>query len=268
MALNEETVYDPKTGLPAIRNLADYHVPTNSDIPDIDVHFLGEPDFAFNPIGARGMGEIRITGMANIGAVILAAGESKRLGQSKQLLQFRGKSLIRAVVDSAVAANCSPIIVVLGTDQPANESIGNELRETTAKIIFNPDWRRGIGTSIRAGVDEVASDDEISAVLLLTCDQPFVDAALLDHLAAAQARSKKQIVASSYAGTLGIPALFARACFEELSQLGDDEGAKKIIHRDPSRMKLVLFPAGAVNIDTPADFRNLSELDRPARTQD
>jgi xanthine dehydrogenase YagR molybdenum-binding subunit len=64
MALTEETAYDFKTGLPATRNLADYHVPVNADVPEIDVSFVGEPDFAFNPIGARGMGEIGITGMA------------------------------------------------------------------------------------------------------------------------------------------------------------------------------------------------------------
>ncbi|MDQ6860094.1 MAG: xanthine dehydrogenase family protein molybdopterin-binding subunit [Verrucomicrobiota bacterium] len=64
MALMESTEYDPKTGLPVTRNLADYHVPTNADIPEIDVQFVGEPDFAFNPIGARGMGEIGITGIA------------------------------------------------------------------------------------------------------------------------------------------------------------------------------------------------------------
>ncbi|MDQ6808273.1 MAG: xanthine dehydrogenase family protein molybdopterin-binding subunit [Verrucomicrobiota bacterium] len=64
MALTEETAYDPATGLPATRNLADYHVPTNADIPEIDAEFVGEPDFAFNPIGARGMGEIGITGIA------------------------------------------------------------------------------------------------------------------------------------------------------------------------------------------------------------
>jgi xanthine dehydrogenase YagR molybdenum-binding subunit len=64
MALLEETAYDPKTGLPATRNLADYHVPTNADAPEIDVDFVGEPDFVFNPIGARGMGEIGITGTA------------------------------------------------------------------------------------------------------------------------------------------------------------------------------------------------------------
>jgi xanthine dehydrogenase YagR molybdenum-binding subunit len=64
MALMEETAYDDATGLPATRNLADYHVPTNADIPEIDVTFVGEPDYAFNPIGARGLGEIGITGIA------------------------------------------------------------------------------------------------------------------------------------------------------------------------------------------------------------
>ena len=64
MALEEETVYDPATGLPATRNLADYHVPVHADINSIDVYFVGEPDYAFNPIGARGMGEIGITGAA------------------------------------------------------------------------------------------------------------------------------------------------------------------------------------------------------------
>src|SRR5947207_2017932 len=64
MALPEPPSYDPATGLPVIRNLADYHVPTNLDVPEIDVSFVGEPDFKFNPIGARGMGEIGITGIA------------------------------------------------------------------------------------------------------------------------------------------------------------------------------------------------------------
>src|SRR5438034_5312238 len=64
MALEEETVYDPATGLPLTRNLADYHVPVHADIHNIDVHFVGEPDYKFNPIGARGMGEIGITGAA------------------------------------------------------------------------------------------------------------------------------------------------------------------------------------------------------------
>jgi xanthine dehydrogenase YagR molybdenum-binding subunit len=80
MALTEETAYDEKTGLPATRNLADYHVPTNADVPSIEVYFVGEPDFAFNPIGARGMGEIGITGMpaAIANAVYHATGKRVR----------------------------------------------------------------------------------------------------------------------------------------------------------------------------------------------
>ncbi|MDB6150125.1 MAG: aromatic aldehyde oxidoreductase molybdenum-binding subunit, partial [Chthoniobacter sp.] len=64
MALEEETIYDPSTGLPATRHLADYHVPVNADVLDLEVHFVGEPDFQFNPMGARGMGEIGTTGIA------------------------------------------------------------------------------------------------------------------------------------------------------------------------------------------------------------
>ena len=64
MALEEETHYDPATGLPVTRNLADYHVPVHADINSIECYFVGEPDYAFNPVGARGMGEIGITGAA------------------------------------------------------------------------------------------------------------------------------------------------------------------------------------------------------------
>ncbi len=80
MALEEETVLDPATGLPATRNLADYHVPVNADVPDIEVHFVGEPDYAFNPMGARGMGEIGITGSpaAIANAVFHATGRRVR----------------------------------------------------------------------------------------------------------------------------------------------------------------------------------------------
>ncbi|MEO7165509.1 MAG: xanthine dehydrogenase family protein molybdopterin-binding subunit [Chthoniobacterales bacterium] len=79
MALMEETAYDPKTGMPVTANLADYHVPTNADIPPIEVHFVGEPDFAFNPVGARGMGEIGITGIASAIANAVYHATGKRI---------------------------------------------------------------------------------------------------------------------------------------------------------------------------------------------
>ena len=79
MALMEATEYDPQTGLPATRNLADYHVVTNADAPVIDVTFVGEPDFAFNPIGCRGIGEIGITGAAAAVASAIYHATGKRV---------------------------------------------------------------------------------------------------------------------------------------------------------------------------------------------
>ena len=79
MALEEETVYDPATGLPVTRNLADYHVPVHADIHNIEVHFVGEPDYKFNPVGARGMGEIGITGAASAVANAVYHATGKRV---------------------------------------------------------------------------------------------------------------------------------------------------------------------------------------------
>ncbi len=79
MALTEATEYDPKTGLPVNGNLGEYHVATNADIPQIDVEFVGEPDFAFNPIGARGIGEIGITGIASAVANAVYHATGKRV---------------------------------------------------------------------------------------------------------------------------------------------------------------------------------------------
>ncbi|MBV9127425.1 MAG: xanthine dehydrogenase family protein molybdopterin-binding subunit, partial [Verrucomicrobia bacterium] len=80
MALEEETVYDPPTGLPVTRNLADYHVPVNADAPSVEAYFVGEPDYHFNPLGARGLGEIGITGAAAAvaNAVFHATGQRVR----------------------------------------------------------------------------------------------------------------------------------------------------------------------------------------------
>jgi molybdenum cofactor cytidylyltransferase len=84
-----------------------------------------------------------------IGAVILAAGGSSRLGRPKQLIQFRGKSLVRHIVDVAKEAGCAQRVVVLGSER---ERVEAELKETGVTILENKNWECGMGTSIRAGV--------------------------------------------------------------------------------------------------------------------
>jgi molybdenum cofactor cytidylyltransferase len=195
--------------------------------------------------------------MRNIGAVILAAGESTRLGRPKQLLTIRGKTLVRSAVDAAKNAGCAPIIVIVGTDQNLTDAIARDLSDTNAGLLENKEWRRGIGTSVRAGMTAIARYEEVGAVLLLVCDQPFVSGDVIRRLISMKEKTNCVIVASFYSDTLGVPALFDRTCFDELLSLSDPEGAKAIILRDPIRVATVAFPKGAVDIDTADDYEAL-----------
>src|SRR5438046_5667842 len=108
--------------------------------------------------------------MQNIGAVILAAGGSSRFGQPKQLLPFRGKTLIRTIIDAARQAGCSPVVVVIGSNA---ETIHSELAHANVLEVRNTNWRSGIGSSIRSGVQALTGRaTNVEAVLLLVSDQP------------------------------------------------------------------------------------------------
>jgi molybdenum cofactor cytidylyltransferase len=193
--------------------------------------------------------------MQNIGAVILAAGESSRLGGPKQLVHFRGKSLVRRIVDAASEAGCSPVTIVLGSD---SKEIEDELAGTGVAIVKNENWRAGVGTSIRAGVQNSLSQaSNLEAIVLLVCDQPFVDARVIKGLIELRQKTSKSIVASAYSGTLGVPALFDRSCFQELRALGNDVGAKSIILSKRERVAEFHFPEGTIDIDTTADLEKL-----------
>lgn len=192
--------------------------------------------------------------MQNIGAVILAAGGSTRFGRPKQLLQFRGQSFLERIVDLATEAGCNPVIVVVGAERT--------LSMKSASAVLNERWREGMGTSIRAGVQHLVENfPEASAVVLLVCDQPFVGTDTIRQLIDEHVRTKSAIIASSYAETVGVPALFNRECFSELLALEGEHGAKKIMlaHRD--HLVEIPFLAGKIDIDTPEDYERLTSDD-------
>ncbi|MEY2577850.1 MAG: molybdenum cofactor cytidylyltransferase [Verrucomicrobiota bacterium] len=190
--------------------------------------------------------------MRSIGAVVLAAGASSRLGRPKQLLNFRGETLVRRAVRAATEAHCDPVIVVVGH---GGEAIRDELRATSALVVENAEWQRGLRTSIRCGLRQFA--DSMEAVVLLTCDQPFVDAAIVAGLIAVHEKTCKPIIASSYADALGVPALFDRSCFDALRALPDNCGAKSLIAARSGDVAAIPFEQGAIDIDTPSDFQRL-----------
>jgi molybdenum cofactor cytidylyltransferase len=188
----------------------------------------------------------------SIASVILAAGESSRLGQPKQLLEFRGKTLVRRAVDAAIEANCSPVIVVTGD---AHAEVKNALAATNTILVQNSQWTQGVGTSIRVGIQHLIDNaPRVDAAVLLVCDQPFVDCDLVRGLIVMHSETGKPIVASAYADTLGVPALFDRSIFQELLRLDGHLGAKTIILSNRARVAELSFPKGDVDVDTPGDL--------------
>ncbi len=187
--------------------------------------------------------------MSRIGGIILAAGGSTRMGQPKQLLQVHGAALVCHAVRAAQDGGCDVVCVVTGH---AHEGVESAVAALRPQLVHNKHWQRGMGTSIRLGVSAL---QPVSAIILLTCDQPAVTATVIRSLINQHVQSGLPIVASRYANTLGIPALFGQSCFAELNALPDDRGAKSVIQADLTRVAPFDFPAGALDLDSPADVR-------------
>jgi len=188
---------------------------------------------------------------------VLAAGASRRLSGPKQLLRFRGATLLRHAAQTAVAAGCGPVVVVLGDPALATQ-LRFELVDLDVRIAENARWNEGMSTSIRAGLDALEQAEAVDAALIMTCDQPEVTAELLGQMVAAYLRTRPPAVACAYAGTVGVPALFGRSLFAELRALEHDQGAKQILERRLQSVVRIPFEQGAVDIDTPEDVRRLS----------
>jgi molybdenum cofactor cytidylyltransferase len=192
-----------------------------------------------------------------IGVIILAAGESSRLGKAKQLLPYKGVNLLQHATQVAIDAVSKPIVVVLGAAFP---EISKELRNYRVNIIENPVWQEGMASSIKMGLVKIQElSPDLAGVILMVCDQPYVTPHLLRKMLVAWQNSGKGIVACAYGGTAGTPALFSKDYFEELLSLQGQEGAKKILKAYQSFISLVAFPLGQVDIDTPEDYNSLEQ---------
>lgn len=195
-----------------------------------------------------------------VAVVVLAAGGSHRLGTPKQLLPFRGRTLLRHAVEVAVEAASAPtagesvddpaVVVVLGAEA---ERLRAELRGLPVVVVVNSEWATGVGSSVRTGLQAAG---EVPGCLFVAADQPFVTADLLRGMLA-MFRGGAPIVACAYAGTLGVPALFDRAYFGELAGLEGDAGAKRIIERHRDVVRIVEFERGATDVDTQDDRESL-----------
>lgn len=189
-----------------------------------------------------------------IGGLLLAAGGSSRLGQPKQLLRFNGKTLLRQAAEAMAASICDPIVVVLGAETARS---AEEIETLTVAACFNENWKSGMSSSIKIGLAKLAEiAPEIDAVLISLCDQPYVTAEMLNRFGEKFAASCASVIAAKYNGIAGVPALFSRELFGELSRLEGDKGARDLI-RSHSYIEIVDLPEAAYDIDTPDDESKL-----------
>ena len=179
--------------------------------------------------------------------VILAAGASVRLGQPKQLLRFRGLSLLRHATETALGSVCRPVLVVLGAFA---DRLQAELAALPVTVVINSAWAEGMASSIRAGLRVVASEAPgPDAVVIMLCDQPLLTSRMLDQLVRVHRLEARGIVAAAYEETLGVPALFSRRYFTELASLEEDQGAKRIIFKHEIDLARISLPEAAFDVD-------------------
>jgi molybdenum cofactor cytidylyltransferase len=190
--------------------------------------------------------------MDSIAAMVLAAGGSARMGSAKQLLQIDGESLVHRITRAAIDVPCKPVVVVTGANADA---VSEAVSDLPVHRAINPTWQNGMGESIRRGLAKILeAESKTDAVMVLLCDQPRVDAAVLRNLVIAFRSAGKPMAACAYAGTIGPPCCFAKSKFEELLSLPDDHGAKRLLLANPSQVTTFPWPAGESDLDTPADW--------------
>ena len=199
----------------------------------------------------------KLNTVKNCATIILAAGQSSRLGQPKQLLKYQNKTLLQHAIDTAKQSSVQSILVVLGSSA---DTILKETDTTGISVIINDDWQSGMASGILCGVKELQTlDVTIDGAILMVCDQPFVTPDLLNSLMGKQKETGKPIIASQYGDTIGTPALFHKQFFPELMELKEDRGAKKIMMQNNNLLTTIFFPQGSIDIDTIGDYEALGK---------
>ncbi|WP_244201618.1 nucleotidyltransferase family protein [Flavobacterium cutihirudinis] len=189
------------------------------------------------------------------GIVILAAGNSSRLGRPKQLLKFKESTLLKNTVLEALKVPNSFVIVVTGSNSNAIEK---ELELPEINFSFNPEWESGMSSSIVKGLGELLHiNADCEQCIFAVCDQPFVTSLVFENLINEYYKTEKGIAASAYSETLGAPVLFHKKYFRELLELEGKEGAKKLIKKYADDVVEVPFEKGNIDIDTEEDYKEL-----------
>ncbi|MBT8218289.1 MAG: nucleotidyltransferase family protein [Bacteroidia bacterium] len=191
-----------------------------------------------------------------IGAILLAAGSSSRLGQPKQLLRYKGDFLINYILRILDQDRLEEVAVILG----ANKDLILSILPGSTTVIQNESWQQGMGTSISTGVEYFKN--KVDGILICLVDQYRINSAVVNDCIRAFATDPSKVVACRYDNKIkGPPVIFPKSYFNQLSILKGSIGARKIIKsissHSPTDMILISFPEGYLDIDIPKDLEKL-----------
>jgi len=192
-----------------------------------------------------------------IAAIVLAAGTSSRMGESKQTLLLSGKPMLEKVLGIYRRAGVGAIIVVLGARAEEIRGRVNLEKET---VVLNRLYRNGMSGSLRLGLR--AAEGKADAVIVALADQPFLSPDTIDSMIEVYTRTKAPIVVPVYHGVRGHPVLFDKSVFPEIKRIRGDRGAKSVVerHRDGLKEVPVEDRGVLVDIDTPSDYSKVKSL--------
>lgn len=193
--------------------------------------------------------------MAKIPILLLAAGGSSRMGQPKQLLLWGEQTLIEHQIQTLLKTN-HPVLVVIGSN---SNLIIPVIEKFPTNTFINTDWESGMGSSISLGIRQIIQKfPDAKGVLITLLDQPLITTSYIEKMLGAFQSGSQQIIAScSTSGWTGVPVIFDQCYFKELTELSNDEGAKKIIKLHE---KSVIFIEGGKlleDMDTPETYQQL-----------
>jgi molybdenum cofactor cytidylyltransferase len=187
-----------------------------------------------------------------IAVVILAAGQSKRLGRPKQLLEWKGQSFVRTVTQTAIESGFSPVIVVIGSNA---ELVEAEIRDLDIRIIRNNNWEDGQGGSIKEAVRAIPPD--CGGAIFLLVDQPQVSTSIIHALGEKHAEGLFPIVAPMIIDRRGNPVLFDRVTFPDLMSINGDIGGRAAFHKHRVEYLPWHDDSLLLDVDTPEQYQRL-----------
>lgn len=191
------------------------------------------------------------------GVMILAAGEASRMGKPKMLLPYKDTTILNHIVNEVIALSPHAIKIITGH---YHELICQAIVTQQASLVYNPDYKNGMSSSIQIGLTEMQKEcPSLGFVIIVVSDQPFLNRFIVKNLIHQQMLSQKGIVAASYNGIIGTPVLISAPYFEHLYNLVGDKGARVILQQFPYDVATINFELGELDIDTEEDYKRFCE---------